>query len=52
MEKLMKEKNTIISIVAHDLRSHLSSIKGLSSLLEIDLNNKKYIDDEIKNYLN
>jgi two-component system, OmpR family, sensor histidine kinase VicK len=52
MEKLMKEKNNIISIVAHDLRSPLSSIKGLSLLLETDLAEKKLIDDDVKNYLN
>jgi signal transduction histidine kinase len=52
LEKLIQEKNNIISIVAHDLRSPLSSIKGLSLLLEGDLKDKNLIDDEIRNYLN
>ncbi len=37
LEQLTKDKNQLISIVAHDLRTPLSSIRGLSELLSVDV---------------
>jgi len=49
MQKIVVEKNNIIGIVAHDLKSPLSNITGITQLLEIDLNDKNVIDqDQLK----
>lgn len=51
MQKLVIEKNNILGIVAHDLKSPLSSIKGLTTLLESELNDNKYTNDDISKFL-
>ena len=49
MQKIVVEKNNIIGIVAHDLKSPLSNITGITELLEIDLTDKNVIDqDQLK----
>ncbi|WP_020528760.1 ATP-binding protein [Flexithrix dorotheae] len=46
LEKLVNEKDTIIRILAHDLRSPLNNILGLTNLLKTDQNtpSERYID--------
>jgi len=51
MQKLVIEKNNILGIVAHDLKSPLSSIKGLTMLLDAELNSKKIIDEDIARFI-
>lgn len=50
LQKLMDEKNNIISIVAHDLRSPLNSILGISRLLQTE-NNSKEEEETLLKYL-
>jgi len=52
MQKLVIEKNNILGIVAHDLKSPVSSIKGLSSLLESDLQEQDVMNETFAQYFN
>ncbi|PTB97366.1 hypothetical protein C9994_03260 [Marivirga lumbricoides] len=45
LAQLNEEKNTIIGIVAHDLKTPLNQIKGLLSLIKMEINNKEAIPD-------
>lgn len=41
LERLNEEKNTIIGIIAHDLKSPLNQIKGLVSLIKLENNSEQ-----------
>ncbi|MCC5930881.1 MAG: tetratricopeptide repeat protein [Cyclobacteriaceae bacterium] len=50
LKKLNEEKNSIIGIVAHDLKSPLNQIKGLIALLSIELR-KTTIHKDLAEYI-
>ncbi len=48
LSQLNEEKNTIIGIVAHDLKSPLNQVKGFISLLKLEQNNKEKFTEYLK----
>jgi signal transduction histidine kinase len=48
LTELNEEKNTIIGIVAHDLKSPLNQVKGFISLLKLEHNNKENFSQYLK----
>ncbi len=48
LSQLNEEKNTIIGIVAHDLKSPLNQVKGFISLLKLEQNNKEKFPEYLK----
>lgn len=48
LTQLNEEKNTIIGIVAHDLKSPLNQVKGFISLLKLEQNNPDKIAEYLK----
>lgn len=50
LAQLNEEKNTLMGVVAHDLRSPLNNIKGLISLIKSE-SNETNLSDEQRHYL-
>ena len=48
LQKLSKEKDDLINIVAHDLRSPLNHLKGLTMIIKMELLN--FLNAETHNY--
>ncbi len=51
LEKINKDKNEIIGVVAHDLRSPIGNINGFSSLLLEDNEFEKELNEESRSYI-
>lgn len=51
MQKVLREKDNILSIVAHDLKSPLASISALANMLESELRKNSSLYGETEKYI-